>query len=393
MAKGKLRIAAVGVGQRLAHLISILAQSQGSCTVVGYVDPSPVGAPWLEARGVSLGPGYASVSELLQHAECDLVMIGSPNHLHVEQLREALPFGRPIFIEKPVARTVEETFALARLLSERAAPPIYVGLVLRRMPIVEKVVSLVEQGALGRLISIDATEHLSLEHGGYLARNWRRREEFGGSFLLDKVCHDFDVFAHLIRARPRAVASFGGRAVFGGVQPDGAGRYSDGRPAYVRWGGGWSKAARPFGNDMDVADHQVAIVQYENGVNLAFHCNSHSALPERRWNLVGDKGALVADLVSNQLWVRGAFEAEPPRFLDFGTDEASSHNGADEAMMESLLASVRHGAVFPVTVAEALEAGLAVMAIDQAMATGAVVDCTPLYAEFDHPVGAGRRAG
>ena len=27
----------------------------------------------------------------------------------------------------------------------------------------------------GEIVSIDATEHLPPEHGGYLARNWRRR--------------------------------------------------------------------------------------------------------------------------------------------------------------------------------------------------------------------------
>ena len=38
--------------------------------------------------------------------------------------------------------------------------------------------------------------------------------EWGGSFLLDKVCHDFDIFGRLMGARAAKVASFGGRRIF-----------------------------------------------------------------------------------------------------------------------------------------------------------------------------------
>jgi hypothetical protein len=52
-------------------------------------------------------------------------------------------------------------------------------------------------------------------------------------------------------------------------------------------------------------------------------------------------------------------------------------------MALDLKASLEDGAAFPVTPWDSLEAGLTVMAIDEASSTGEVVDCAPIWAEFD----------
>ena len=125
-------------------------------------------------------------------------------------------YGRtPIFAEKPIVRTENESYALAQRLSHEAdARSLSSVLVMRSAPIVREVLSIVHEGHLGQIVSIDATEHLPPEHGAYLARNWRRKREWGGSFLLDKVCHDFDILGEIAGARPQRVVSFGGRGVF-----------------------------------------------------------------------------------------------------------------------------------------------------------------------------------
>src|SRR5262249_12948851 len=157
------------------------------------------------------------------------------------------------------------------------------------------------------LISMDATEHLPPEHGAYLARNWRRRAEWGGSFMLDKVCHDFDIFGRIARSRPARVASFGARRIFTGERTEAAPRaYADAPAAYALRDAGWRGANDAFHSDMDLADHQTAIVEYDSGFTLAFHSNSHVALAERRWYVAGAEGTLIADLVRNRLMVRRA---------------------------------------------------------------------------------------
>src|SRR5579872_6346189 len=233
------RIAVIGLGQRIAHVLRAMAEVGWKLNVAGYVDPAPVGLPILAERDIAPGRSFATPAALLAAGPFDLVMIGSPNHLHYQHLLAAFEAGFPIFAEKPIVRTEEETFALARRLSEGNVPPVYVGLVMRSMPIVREVIARIDSGALGELVSLDATEHLPPEHGGYLARNWRRKKDWGGSFMLDKVCHDFDIFSRLARSRAATVSSFGGRRVFVSTRSNISRAYDDGSPAYALRDAGW----------------------------------------------------------------------------------------------------------------------------------------------------------
>ena len=364
------RIAVIGLGQRIAHVLLAMEEVGWELDIAGCADPAPVGLSILK-RDVR---AYADVPSLLADGPFDLVMIGSPNHLHYEHLLAAFDAGYAIFAEKPIVRTQEETFALARRL--HAAPPLHIGLVMRSMPIVREVLKRVDGGALGEIVSMDATEHLPPEHGAYLARNWRRKEEWGGSFLLDKVCHDFDIFGRIAASRAARVASFGGKRIF---NAENAGEHE----AYSAVDAGWSGANDAFHSGMDVTDHQVALVEYANGLRLSFHSNRHVSLTERRWYVAGTKGTLIADLVRNRLMVRPAHDRGKPERIDYGGRTQDSHNGADQAMARDLLAALEGRAAFPVTPRESMEAGLTVMAVDRAMREGCVVDCAQMWAAYD----------
>jgi predicted dehydrogenase len=381
------RIAVIGLGQRIAHVLIAMRAVGWDFAVVGHADPAPVGAPILAAAGIGAGRVFPGEAALLAAGPYDLVMIGSPNHLHLRHLRAALAAGWPIFAEKPIVRTLEESLDLARLLAAPGLPPLYIGLVMRSMPIVREVIARVDAGELGELISMDATEHLHPEHGAYLARNWRRRGDWGGSFMLDKVCHDFDIFGRIAGGRAARVASFGGRRIFTPGHGDLPRSYDDGHPAYAARDAGWNAANDPFWSDMDVADHQTAIVRYDTGLALAFHSNSHVALQERRWYLAGTRATLIADLVRDRLMIRGALSRGKPERIDFGGVTRDLHNGADEAMARDLLAALDGRAAFPVTPGDSLEAGLTVMAIDQSLADDRMIDTAQMWAAYDEARG------
>ncbi|HEY5338350.1 MAG TPA: Gfo/Idh/MocA family oxidoreductase [Rhizomicrobium sp.] len=377
------RIGIIGLGQRIAHVLAAMQEVGWNLHIAGYADPAPVGASILQDHGIAAGKPYANAQALLKDEPFDLVMIGSPNHLHYEHLLVAFAAGFPIFAEKPIVRTEDETMALARHLADCSTPPLYIGLVMRSMPIVREVIKRADSGQLGEIISMDATEHLHPEHGGYLARNWRRKQDWGGSYFLDKVCHDFDIFNRLIGARPSRVASFGGRRIFHPGRADAAKAYDDGSPAYALRDAGWGAANDAFQSDMDVTDHQTALVEYANGTQLSFHANSHVSLQERRWYIAGTGVTLLADLVRNKLMIRGTMATGKPERLQWNERTDDNHNGADQAMARDLLAAMENGAAFPVTPLDSMEAGLTVMAIDRAMQTKSVVDCAPMWADYD----------
>lgn len=382
------RLAVIGLGQRIAHVLRAMEEVGWTLKVAGYVDPAPVGLPILAERDIAPGKSYPSIKALLADGPFDLVMIGSPNHLHYEHLLAAFEASYPIFAEKPIVRTEEESLALARCLASKKIPPLYVGLVMRSMPIVRETIARLDSGQLGELVSMDATEHLPPEHGAYLARNWRRKEAWGGSYFLDKVCHDFDIFGRLARSRALRVASFGGKRIFHSERTGVPKAYSDGTPAYALRDAGWAGANDAFHSDMDVADHQTAIVEYANGLRLSFHSNSHVSLGERRWYIAGTEGTLIADLVRNKLMVRAAMDKKKPERIDYANRTDDNHNGADQAMATDLLAALEGDATFPVTVHDSLEAGLTVMAIDRAMRERALIDCTAMWEDYDAARGA-----
>jgi hypothetical protein len=86
--------------------------------------------------------------------------------------------------------------------------------------------------------------------------------------------------------------------------------------------------------------------------------------------------------------LRRALHRGKPERIDYGGLTADAHNGADQAMALDLLAALEGRAAFPVTPWDSMEAGLTVMAIDRAMAEGAMLDCAPMWAEFDEARGA-----
>jgi predicted dehydrogenase len=387
VAETEVTIAAIGLGNRMATVVGNLCSVEPRVRLLGYCDPSPSGLPLLERFSLppALAPGRAfdDPEAMLRSLRPDWVMVGSPNHLHLAHIQLALASGARVFSEKPVVRTLEETWTLARLLGECGADRLLVGLVLRSAPLVRAVMRQLEPTSFGRLVSLEANELLHPEHGGFLARDWRRREEWVGSFLLDKCCHDFDLYRLFVGARARRVASFAGRDVFTreNVALDER-RYPTGHQPYRVYPKGWQDRDEIFHTDADAADNQVAIVEFENGVRLAFHANSHSSVVQRRWLLAGTRATLEADLVENSLLVRDVLSGEPTLRESFEGDVAG-HSGADVAMARDLAHHMIDAKPFPVAAYDALVAGVTVMAVDRAARTGELVDCAPWWRKLD----------
>ncbi|MGV8995363.1 MAG: Gfo/Idh/MocA family protein [Parvibaculaceae bacterium] len=388
MSAQTLNIAVAGLGQRIAVVLRHLIAAAPQARIVAYVDPEPYGLPSLTKRSIGVGTSYGDVTTMLAETKPDLFVIGSPNHLHLDHIKAGLAAGVRIFTEKPVVRTEDETWELARLLREHGETSVLVGLVMRSSPLTKAVAALIAQGRLGQLVSMEGNEHLHPEHGAFLMRDWRRRQEFGGSFLLDKCCHDFDIYRSFIGSLPKRVASFGGRTIFtseNGARLIGP-TYEDGTAAYTVWRKGWNTSNTSFGSDADVTDHQVVIVEYENGVRLSFHANTHAGLPQRRWYFAGTDGAIEADLVSDHLQIRDALGLKPAEQVPVETG-SGGHDGMDPAMGRDLAAHLLDGKPFPVNAYDAIVAGLTVMAIDRAMRTNTVVDCGPMWARLHKELG------
>lgn len=381
-----MRVGIVGLGYRLAYLARIFSLENERFSVAGYVDPAPAGLPYTQQHGISVGKQYPTLEAMIEAEDLDLLMIGSPNLMHLEHIRIGLGHGLKVFTEKPVVTSVDETMELAAILSRHDPNDLMVGLVLRYAPLYVDLRKAQDQGMLGDVVSIEASEHLAPYHGAFFMRDWRRYERLSGSFMLEKCCHDLDLYNGVMGCRPRYVSSFGGRKTFIPKNAPALQGIND-MEVYHRKPSGWMSTDKVFDSDADIIDFQTANVEYENGSALVFHTNLSVADEYRRFAVLGAKGMAEGDFVRNFLRVHDSRTSA--RLVDktYTASGLSAHYGADEQMARDVIAHLERGVALPVSVVDALEAGLLALTMDEARRTRSVVDMRPIWQRFDSALG------
>ena len=168
-----MKIGVVGLGNRIAHVFYELKKINNKAELVAYVDPQPIGKNYAIKNNFFPTKNYLTLGEMISNESLDLLMIGSPNHLHLEHIKEGLNAGLKIFAEKPIVVDENQTFELAKLIKEFGSNQILVGLVLRYSQHARSVRDLLNKNLIGNVVSIEASEHIMPWHGGFFMRNWR----------------------------------------------------------------------------------------------------------------------------------------------------------------------------------------------------------------------------
>lgn len=383
-----MRVGIIGLGFRLGYLARVFSAARDDFEIVGYVDPAPAGMARTQEHGISVGKQYDTLEALIDEGNLDLLMVGSPNHLHLDHIRIGLERGMKIFAEKPVVTTVEDTMALAELIAKYGSDNVMVGLVLRYAPLYVDLRKALAEGKLGQVASIEASEHIPPYHGAFFMRDWRRYEKYAGSFMLEKCCHDLDLYNGVMGCRPRYVASFGGRRSFVPENAPEVGGVND-LEVYHRKPSGWQGSDKVFDSDGDIIDFQTAVVQYDDGAALTFHTNINVPDDFRRFAVIGSKGMAEGDFVRNYFKVTDSRTSARLEDKTYQVSTLSDHYGADEQMAADILKHMTEGAPLPVSVTDALEAGLLALSMDEAMRTKSVVDMAPIWQRFDAALGRG----
>lgn len=378
-----MKVAIIGLGYRLGYLGHVFKEMDPDFEIVGYYDPAPAGLATLTEQGISAGVSHASPEALVRAGGFDLLMIGSPNHLHLDHIRLGLEAGVKIFSEKPIVASIDQTYELAALMGRYGHDRLLVGLVLRYAPLYRDLLAARDAGQLGKIVSVEAAEHIFPYHGAFFMRDWRRYEKWSGSFMLEKCCHDLDLYNGLIGARPRRVASFGGRKTFvpaNDPRNEGVNDLS----LYHRKPSGWNGSDKVFDTDADIIDYQVAIVEYENGVGMNFHTNLNAPDQFRRFAVFGTKGQAEGDFIRGFLNVTDVMSESRVVERAYEATALSQHYGADEQMAAEVVDHVMRDGPLPVSTLQALEAGILALSMDEARRSGRIIDLTPVWDRYDN---------
>jgi predicted dehydrogenase/threonine dehydrogenase-like Zn-dependent dehydrogenase len=136
---------------------------------------------------------------LLQRPELDAVLITNRNPLHARAALAALRAGKHVFVEKPMALTVEECRALveAQAKSRRV---LFVGFNRRFAPLYQRLKQAVKQR------SGPAQIHCRVNSPGISGSYWMADPSAGGA-ILGEACHFTDLFYWLLESEPVSVAA------------------------------------------------------------------------------------------------------------------------------------------------------------------------------------------
>lgn len=372
MQNKKVRIGAVGVGNRLVGVLRRLLEADTRIELVAIADPDvesreharkSLGLPGLEVR---------ELDAILEDESIEWLFIGSPNCFHPEQIIAGFNAGKHVFCEKPLATDISRIQEVVDSW-KRSGRTFAFGLVLRYSPIYQKCREILESGALGKIVSLEFNETLTPAHGGYIHGNWRRKRELAGTHILEKCCHDLDLCLWLVESHPQRVASFGGLNFF---IPEN--RYLGEELRDPKTGGSifetWEDRHRvnPFGEDKDILDNQVVIMEFANQVRASFHTNCNASLIERRFYIVGTMGTLKADARTGIIEYKSIRPGDASTVIDF--EGKGGHAGGDSYMAEQLAKTLTEGVPPAAGMAEAIRSLVTAAAIDKAQDLGQVYD-------------------
>ena len=144
----KIRLAVVGCGRISEKHFEAIARHSADIELVAVCDSSREA---LEAAVARTGArGFLDLEDLVGKSDADAVVLCTPSGLHPAQAIAVARSGRHVITEKPMAESVAEADRMLR--AARAKRRALACVFQKRFdPFVEKALSLVRSGRLGRL--------------------------------------------------------------------------------------------------------------------------------------------------------------------------------------------------------------------------------------------------
>lgn len=193
-----LRIGVIGCGAiATAVHIRVLRKLRG-VRVTALADPAPEAraSAGRLVRGAVL---LAGPDELLARDDVDAVVVAAPSGLHASLALATLKTGRHLYLEKPIATTLEDGCRVAAAAHD-AGVVAAIGFNWRFQPLVARARELLRAGIIGDVRTVST---VFCEPG--TVPGWKARRSQGGGVLLDLGSHHFDLIRWLLDARVERV--------------------------------------------------------------------------------------------------------------------------------------------------------------------------------------------
>ena len=187
----RLGIAGCGAIATLVHLRS--ARALDAVEVGALADPDPAAC----ARAARLAPGascHASLEALLANSTVDAVVVCTPSGIHASGALSVLRAERHLYLEKPVAASLEEAEEVARV-AQASGVVAAMGFNRRFHPLViEARKQLAADGVVTDVLRAETVFSEPFDD----VPGWKRVRSAGGGAPLDLATHHVDLLRHLL---------------------------------------------------------------------------------------------------------------------------------------------------------------------------------------------------
>ena len=148
---------------------------------------------------------------LIDDPDVDAVYIATPPHVHMDYTLAVARAGKPVYVEKPMARTQAECQTMIDACAA-AGVPLYVAYYRRALPRFLKIKELLDSGVIGdvRAVKVTLLQTLRPAYRDPAHRPWRVIPEIaGGGLFVDMGSHMLD-FLDFALGPIREVSGFAG---------------------------------------------------------------------------------------------------------------------------------------------------------------------------------------
>lgn len=385
-----VKVAIAGLGSRGRDVYARVAKTHPDkmqITAVADTDPRKVA---LMAKEYNLPEEacFSSAEEMLAADKlADAMIIATQDRQHVGHAIPALEKGYHLLLEKPVSPDLDECVRLAEV-AKKYERKVVVCHVLRYTPIYQKVKELLDDGSIGDIVSIMAIENVGWFHQAhsFVRGNWAN-SDVTSPMILQKCCHDMDLYLWLAGKECKSLSSYGDTYLFKKEKaPEGCTmRCTDGckvretcpfdaekiymENKLVGYNAGnriWpldvlvpegpnrekilqALKEGPYGRcvyhcDNNVVDHQVVNLNMTDGSTMSFTMCGFTSSITRYAKFMGTRGELIVNMDGNEpekseIIIRNFDENITEHSIDVMSlsDDFSGHGGGDVQMVEEFL--------------------------------------------------------
>ncbi|PCJ57502.1 MAG: oxidoreductase [Planctomycetota bacterium] len=285
-----LRIGVIGVDGRGKLARNAHKPNEGSVIVGGadvFDESLEKFQNWANGKGINNLFVTKDYHELLANPAIDAVFITSPDWLHEEHALAALKAGKHVYLEKPMAISIEGCDKILNMAKETGSK-LFLGHNMRHMTDIIKMKEILDSGVIGEIQAVWARHHIPYGGDAYF-KDWHSEREFSTGLLLQKAAHDIDVIHWLAGSYGKTVVGMGKLSVYDKCERRGEDEKGN---------SGWSSSQWPpleqkkMSPKIDVEDHSMIMFQLNNGVQCSYVQCHYSPDSMRNFTFIGTKGRI-----------------------------------------------------------------------------------------------------